>query len=188
MTDRLPVSVRRIVTGEPTPGDSTFTHIEEVPPLSPRPAFGQYYVWGFDEIPELPHHSAEPYVPRSHFPGAGGVRVTANVMGASPAGREHNADDLDEFTRLQAAEPFGRATGSVEGMHRTDTIDIGVVVSGEITVESEDGASVTMGPGDVYIQNGAQHRGVPKPDNPALMVFVLVGAKRTGEESQQNGT
>lgn len=182
--------VRRIVTGEPRSGGSTFTHVEEVVPLEPRAGFAQYHVWGWDGAPTLPLHQPEPYVARSHFPPNGGVRVTANVLGGvSPSSDTSDPDDehrvdSEEFTRLIGLEPRGRTTGSVPGMHRTDTIDIGVVVSGQVTVECEDGSSVTMCPGDVYVQNGAQHAWRPNPDNPALVVFVLIGARRNPTQAE----
>jgi hypothetical protein len=175
--------LRRIVTGEPTPGDSHFTHVEEVAPLVPWPGFAQYHVWGWDETPTLPFDSAEPYVPRTHFPEPGGVRITANYManvnGVPPEEMsEQNRADAETFQALMAPAG-GAAAGSKPGMHRTDTIDIGIVISGEVTVESEDGTTATLGPGDVYVQNGAMHLWHPNPDNPALMVFVLVGAERS---------
>ena len=176
--------LRRIVTGEPASGDSRFTHIEEVTPLVPWPGFAQYYVWGWDETPSLPFDTTEPYIPRTHFPEPHGVRITANYManvnGVAP-------DELSDENRADA-EKFGAlislagatAAGSQPGMHRTDTIDIGIVISGEVTVESEDGTKVTLGPGDVYVQNGAMHLWHPNPENPAHMIFVLVGAERSG--------
>ena len=72
-----------------------------------------------------------------------------------------------------AAQSPNRAAGTHPGMHRTDTIDIGVVVSGHVRVEAEDGSSVTLRPGDVYVQNGAMHAWHEDPDDPALVVFVL---------------
>jgi hypothetical protein len=108
--------------------------------------------------------------------------VTANLL--AQEGSEGEAlspvqvADAREFGRMMAAQPHGMLRGA-GGMHRTDTIDIGVVVSGEVTVESEDGSRVTMGPGDVYIQNGAIHAWRTNPDNPALVVYVLVGAGRS---------
>jgi hypothetical protein len=179
-------TVRRVVTGEPQPGESEFTHVEEVTPLVPRPGFAQYHIWGFDETPSLPHHSTDEYVPRSHFPAPGGVRVFANLLSNlteewdSETAPAHKADD-DEFVRIMSQQDVGTAVGTAPGMHRTDTIDIGVVVSGEVTVESTDGSKVTLVPGDVYIQNGAMHAWHGNPENPAHIVFVVVGASRDQE-------
>jgi quercetin dioxygenase-like cupin family protein len=180
--------VRRVVTGEPTPGESTFTHVEEVTPLVPFPGFAQYHVWGWDDEPKLPHHDTTPYESKSHFPAPGAVRVTANYMAAMQDeraevnGEDEHAADAAEFARIMQAQDVGTIAGGAPGMHRTDTIDVGIVVSGEVTVESTDGTKVTLGPGDVYVQNGAIHAWHGNPDNPAHMVFVIVGAQRDEAE------
>ena len=44
------------------------------------------------------------------------------------------------------------------GMHTTDTIDFEVVLEGTITLELDDGAEVTLRPGDTVVQNGTRHR------------------------------
>jgi quercetin dioxygenase-like cupin family protein len=178
------MKVRRVVTGEPTPGESTFTVVEEVKPLVPFPGFAQYHVWGWDGEPTLPLHDETPYESKSHFPAPGNVRVTANYMGAmedprpNPSEDDEHAADAAEFGRVMQLQDVGTKFGEAAGMHRTDTIDIGVVVSGEVTVESTDGSKVTLGPGDVYVQNGAFHAWHGNPENPAHMVFVIVGARR----------
>jgi quercetin dioxygenase-like cupin family protein len=65
-------------------------------------------------------------------------------------------------------------------MHRTDMIDVGIVVSGELVSELEGGVEQTLKPGDVYIQNGAMHAWRNDTDEPALIVFVTVPAERNG--------
>jgi uncharacterized cupin superfamily protein len=64
-------------------------------------------------------------------------------------------------------------------MHRTDSIEIGVVVSGEVVVEAASGEQVSLRAGDVYVQNGAMHRWRPDRQVPAHVVFVSFGAERT---------
>jgi hypothetical protein len=188
MSDGAFPSVRRVVMGEPTDGSSVFTHVENIEPISPWPGFAQYYVWGWDGDPELPLNPTEPYQPTSHFPAPGSVRVTANVLGSLTRSEAPGHEpDREHFSSLIAAQSPNRAVGSHPGMHRTDTIDVGVVVSGKVRVEAEDGTSVVLGPGDVYIQNGAMHAWHEDPDDPALVVFVLVGTAR-GQSSQRRGT
>jgi uncharacterized cupin superfamily protein len=163
-------TVRRVVMGEPQPKTSTFTHVEEVEPQG-----GTWLIWGADEIPDLPHHGAEPYVPRSVFPPAGGFRVFAMRVGAA----EDNPMTALPSTFWEA-EPAGlHLDPDRPGMHRTDTIDIGIVVSGEVKAEADDGETVVLRAGDVYVQNGALHNWQIDPDNPAHIVFVCLGATRT---------
>ena len=64
------------------------------------------------------------------------------------------------------------------GMHRTDTTDFGIVLSGTVVLELDDRAEVTLGAGDLVIQNGTRHRWRNAGDGPTRMVFVAVGANR----------
>jgi hypothetical protein len=47
---------------------------------------------------------------------------------------------------------------SAPGMHTTDTIDYGVVVRGEMTLELDDGKVIHLRQGDCIVQNGTRHR------------------------------
>ena len=64
------------------------------------------------------------------------------------------------------------------GMHTTDTVDYEFVISGEVVLELDDGAEVTLRPGDTVVQNGTRHAWRNRTDKPAVLVVVLVGAKR----------
>jgi hypothetical protein len=169
--------VRRVVMGEPSPRKAVFTHVEEIEPLETG-GMKAWFVWGYDEKPRLPLHGAEPYEVRSWFPPADGLRVLALHMG-SDAGAGTKPDAVETLARLHAAEPAGMTSDPDRpGMHRSDSIDIGVIVSGEVITEAEDGTRVVLGPGDVYVQNGAMHNWHSNPDNPAHVVFVVLGAER----------
>ncbi|HEU4703926.1 MAG TPA: hypothetical protein VFS37_15705 [Conexibacter sp.] len=176
MTD----NVRLVVMGEPAPGTSAFTHVEDVEPLKLRGGSRAWMVWGWDTPPTLPHHDAEPYVARSLFPPPGGVRVWASsFMDAPAAGEAADERDAAEFARLLSAEPVGMYEDPARpGMHRTDSIDIAVVVSGEMTSVADDGSKVVLRAGDVYVQNGAIHNWEWDPEHPAHVVWILLGAER----------
>ena len=47
--------------------------------------------------------------------------------------------------------------GGVSPMHRTNSIDYGIVLSGEVELELDDGAKTLLGPGDVIVQRGTIH-------------------------------
>jgi hypothetical protein len=175
--------VRRVVMGEPEPGKSAFTHVEEVEPLDVSTTSKWWLVWGWDEIPELPHSDRAEYLPQSLFPPPGGLRVWAQrIAGGTPLEPEEKRLSAEEaIARLRAGDPPGSwydDPAGRPGMHRTDTIDVAVVVSGNVTTVADDGTKVVLGPGDVYIQNGALHSWETDPDNPAHVVFILVGAER----------
>jgi quercetin dioxygenase-like cupin family protein len=64
-------------------------------------------------------------------------------------------------------------------MHTSDTVDVGIVMSGELWLELDDGAERHLTAGDVVIQNGTRHRWQNRSSEPCVMTFVLVGAHRT---------
>jgi quercetin dioxygenase-like cupin family protein len=65
------------------------------------------------------------------------------------------------------------------GMHTTLTVDYGVVLSGEITLELDDGAAVDLVPGDCVVQNGTRHAWRNRSTTtPCVMAFILLGATR----------
>jgi hypothetical protein len=66
------------------------------------------------------------------------------------------------------------------GMHTTESIDYDVVLEGEITLELDDGAQVTLRRHDVAVQHGNRHAWRNLSDKPATMLFVLMGARRAG--------
>ena len=47
--------------------------------------------------------------------------------------------------------------GGVSPMHRTNSIDYGIVLSGEVELELDDGAKTLLGPGDAIVQPGTIH-------------------------------
>jgi uncharacterized cupin superfamily protein len=63
-------------------------------------------------------------------------------------------------------------------MHRTDTTDFAVLLSGNVVVELDDGAEVLLSPGDVVVQNGTRHRWRVAGDVPATTAVFLIGARR----------
>lgn len=67
------------------------------------------------------------------------------------------------------------------GMHKTDTVDYGIVLEGEIWLELDDGQLEHLGKHDVVVQYGPRHAWRNRTDKPTLMAFVLIGACRDGD-------
>jgi quercetin dioxygenase-like cupin family protein len=61
-------------------------------------------------------------------------------------------------------------------MHRTESVDYGVVLAGEITLVL-DGAETVLHAGDVAIQRGTEHAWENRSRAPARMLFVLVAGR-----------
>jgi quercetin dioxygenase-like cupin family protein len=59
-------------------------------------------------------------------------------------------------------------------MHRTETVDVGVVLDGETWLLLDDGSETRMGPGDAVVQRGTNHSWENRSDRPVRMVFVQI--------------
>lgn len=175
--------VRRVVTGQTAAGESVFTHVEKVEPIVRGNKLEWFGVWGWDELPMLPHHSTEPYVPSSVFPAADRKAVRINTVIFPPGhgmktGAAATAPVVEDaaYAKLMAAQIPGRPI--TQAMHTTDSVDLGFVLTGEMCLIQGDGSEVTLRPGDVLVQNGAEHAWQNRTDQPSMMCFVVLGAPR----------
>jgi mannose-6-phosphate isomerase-like protein (cupin superfamily) len=58
-------------------------------------------------------------------------------------------------------------------MHRTESIDYGIVIEGELTLILDD-TEVPLKPGSVVIQRGTNHAWANRSDRPCRMLFVQI--------------
>jgi mannose-6-phosphate isomerase-like protein (cupin superfamily) len=63
------------------------------------------------------------------------------------------------------------------GLHSTPTVDYVIVLSGTVLMELDDGAMVTLGPGDVVVQNATAHAWYNGGEEGAVLAAVLVGGQ-----------
>src|SRR5207248_3777813 len=178
--------MRRVVTGH-SGGKSVF--LSDGPP--PRVVtFGEIAdlefneIWATEVVPALPAGSADPTASAASFaPPPGGTRFrivqfppdvllaeSLLIPGGAEAFAEEEQEKLPGF--VEAMEPGD------PGMHTTDTIDYAVVLSGEITLELDDGATVHLRPGDCVVQQGTRHAWRNHTSQPCTIAFILVGAER----------
>jgi mannose-6-phosphate isomerase-like protein (cupin superfamily) len=62
-------------------------------------------------------------------------------------------------------------------MHRTDSIDYVIVMSGEIDMPMDDG-EMHMKAGDTMVQQGTDHAWVNRSGKPCIVAFATIGAAR----------
>lgn len=174
------MDVRRVVTGHDAQGRAVFVSDEPVAPFvpafSPNSSFHQ--LWGFDETPRFPDDGGRPAQAR-YFPGVGGFRF--NLFTLPPDGDNRPPEGIDLGAALEAFQAaLPGMTDHMEpdapGMHTTATLDVEVVLSGTVVLELDDGATVTLHPGDTVVQNGTRHRWSNPGTEPATLAVVLVGA------------
>ena len=68
------------------------------------------------------------------------------------------------------------APGVSAHMHRTNSIDYMVVISGEMDMELDDETVVHLKRGDTLVQRGTAHRWVNNGTEPCVLAFVMIGA------------
>ncbi len=67
--------------------------------------------------------------------------------------------------------------GGDSPMHRTNSIDYGIVLAGEIELELEDGIKTIVGPHSIIVQRGTNHKWRnPSETEFARVAFVLIEA------------
>ena len=166
-----------VVTGHDEQGRSILVRDEDVTGVDLPGVARIFRVWSADGPMTYPDNGTDPGAV-TFFPPVGGVRCT--VVDLAPAGEPESVEadtDINELMPglLDVMEP------DEPGMHRTDTTDFGVVLSGTVVLELDEGQEVTLSPGDLVIQNGTRHRWRNAGDGPTRMVFVGIGANRRSE-------
>lgn len=68
--------------------------------------------------------------------------------------------------------------GGASHMHRTNTLDYCILISGELELELEGGATTRLQPGELVVQRGTMHLWRnPSQTTPSRIAFVLTEAK-----------
>ncbi len=66
-------------------------------------------------------------------------------------------------------------------MHRTESVDVGVVLEGETWLLLDDGSETRVGVGDAVVQRATNHAWANRSDRPVRMVFVMIDGRITDE-------
>ena len=171
--------IRRVTTGH-RDGTAVVVADEEVEPitLGLLPGFETIELWHTDTTPSMPEDLGEPGAP-TYFPPPGGS--VCRVVTFPPDAGGITDPDFDFMAALdEANEKVPALVEALEpdnpGMHATDSVDYGIVLSGELELELDEGATTTVRPGTVVIQRGTRHAWRNRTAEPARVAFVLIGA------------
>jgi quercetin dioxygenase-like cupin family protein len=66
------------------------------------------------------------------------------------------------------------APGARSPMHRTNSVDYGIVLEGELDMELDSGDRVHLKAGDVVVQRGTNHAWINDSAVPARMAWILI--------------
>ncbi len=154
---------RRVVTGHDAQGVSIVVGDGPVPVhrVMPQDGVGFYEIWQTDASP-APLLAVEPNEPTERT-----LRVPPEPNGTKIR--------INEFF-----PGFLNDEGRQSPIHRTETIDYGVVLEGEIVLILDD-SEVTLRAGDVVIQRGTDHAWANRTDSVARVAFILIDAEFTSD-------
>jgi quercetin dioxygenase-like cupin family protein len=154
---------RRVVTGHDGQGVSIVLSDGPAPEYRELPEAGVrfYEVWSTDTAP-APVGPTEPSEPTRRS-----LRVPPEPLGTKIRVNEFRPGHLDE-------------RGLQSPVHRTESIDYGIVLEGEMVLILDD-AEVELKAGDIVVQRGTDHAWANRSDRVARMAFILVDGAFTDE-------
>jgi quercetin dioxygenase-like cupin family protein len=173
--------IRRVVTGHDergravvlSDGPAPFVHVNKL-----DPNWYSIDLWRTNETPAKIVAQAEESTsgPRRQMPAKNGTVMRINHFPPeSEAVRAMTpTDSLRVFEGLgnPAAATFGKG-GRHPLMHRTETIDYVIVLTGEITMVMDD-QDVHLKAGDVLVQCGTNHAWSNRSNSPCMVAFILI--------------
>lgn len=172
-------SVRRVVTGHDDTGKSIFVSDGQPVQTMENEGHGQALVWATDISPALNNGSVDGgdrdmTIP----PPANGTMF--QIVEFPPEPENAGSDDaggaeMKEFLKMMGAE-VPSDPNLHPAMHKTKSIDYGVILDGEIDLVLED-SETHLTKGDVIVQRGTFHAWVNRSDQPCRIAFVLVDAE-----------
>ena len=175
------MDIRCVVTGQNKAGKSVFVRSTPVQPvtLALFPGYEFHRLWGSDSSPKLPSDGTAPSQPR-YFPPQLGFRFGFFTIPPDATARVEQLNTASAIEEIQLKLPgmLDVLERDHPGMHTTDTVDFDVVVSGEVTLELDDGAEVLLKAGDCVIQNGTRHAWRNRSSANCVIAVTLLGAER----------
>jgi quercetin dioxygenase-like cupin family protein len=164
----MTLEVRRIVTGHDAYGKAIVHTDERLTGVTRagRTGIAGCEIWSTDRMPVDNSDAAEiaqrqGFVRRYNYVGSGQGTVVR----------------ITEF-----------APGAPKFMHRTETVDYAILLSGECDLELDDGVTVHMTQGDVVVQRGTMHAWVNNGTQPCVFAFILIDADPVSAGGQSLGT
>jgi quercetin dioxygenase-like cupin family protein len=143
-------ALRRIVTGHDGKGRAVFRAIDDLVP-APIPSGDAAFatIWSVDRVP-------------------------VDLNDDTDGGKADIGLTIDRGSVLRVVDML---PGGESPMHRTNSIDYGIVLAGEVELELDDGMFETCRAGDVIVQRGTMHRWRnPSPSETCRIIFVLTEA------------
>jgi mannose-6-phosphate isomerase-like protein (cupin superfamily) len=178
------IKVRRVVTGHDEHGKAVVSLDGDPPHIITSAIPGEFFteVWKTFSSPATIDSGKDTTLgPRKLSPHAMGSVV--RLVQIPPESGKPMDDEARKAHFASLGSPEA-STGSGHSrhplMHRTETIDYGVVLEGEITLLLDD-SEVDLKPGDIVVQRGTNHAWSNRSDKPCRILFVLLDGAYTPE-------
>jgi len=120
-------------------------------------------------------------------PVTGGIASFAKLWTTTTSPADNTDDDDGALRKTGLTCPSGTVLrfvdfgpGKASPMHKTNSIDYGIVIEGEVELRLDSGVATRLKPGDVVVQRGTNHAWVNVGTGWARMAFVLIEAKPLG--------
>ncbi len=186
ITNEAVNAFRRVVTGHDQEGRAVI--LSDAPPTRVQQIGGPggptfFEVWNTRETPVvIDRQSGEPLESGLVLaPPKGGTRIRViDFPPESDAIRRLTATEaVEKFSEMGGAEAAQSGTGAPHPlMHRTQTLDYGIVIEGELTLVLDRGET-TVRAGDIIIQRGTNHAWANRTDKNCRVAFVLIDGQYT---------
>lgn len=172
--------IHRVVTGHNAKGKAIIASSGPLPTvveIAAIPGTVFHEVWATHATPAPIDNGADPSTgPLSLPPPQNGTRMRfVDIPPDTQDFLAHGAAKMkDAFSQIG---DVGASTVQVHSphplMHRTESIDYGVVIEGEMTLVLDD-SEVLLKPGSVVVQRGTNHAWANRSGKPCRMLFILI--------------
>lgn len=173
--------VRRVVTGHDRDRRSIIASdgAPTVIPFKAVPGTIFHELWNTNGMPVPIDNGADPtHRPLQLQPTSNGsiIRIV-DIPPDSVQNKVSSADVAAGFAAMGAGHAVADQVDARHRlMHRTQSIDYGIVLAGEIWLLVDNG-EVQLGPGDIVIQRGTNHAWSNRTEEMARIAFILLDGK-----------
>lgn len=184
---------KRVVTGHNGQGQAIVASSGPTPnvfPLLAAPGTVFHELWNSNASPALLDNASDP--------SARPLRLSPEPQGSVIRVVDIPPDSVqNQVSAEEAAAVFaeigeshagtGQADSRHKLMHRTETLDYGIVTEGEVWLVLDE-EEVHLKRGDVVVQRGTNHAWSNRTESMARMVFILLDGRFAAELSQQGAS
>lgn len=172
--------IHRVVTGHDADGKAVIVSNAPLPTvveIQAIPGTLFHEVWATAGTPAPVDNGPDPTTgPLTLPPPKAGTRMRfVDIPPDSAEFLAHGASRMqDAFSQIgNVGASTVKADSPHPLMHRTESVDYGIVIDGEMTLVLDD-SEVLLKPGSVVIQRGTNHAWANRSGKPCRMLFVLI--------------